>query len=205
MPPDATQTKRRLMEAAQAEFAEHGLAGARVDRIAERADANKRSIYMHFGTKEELFDLIVSTSLVELADAVPFDVTDIPSYAGNLYRTLQGRPDIFRLTSWALLERPRPLDTEMNSYRGKVESIRQAQHAGEISSEHDAATLMAMVLALVTSWDRASWSLRAVRPAELPDDRQADVEKAVSRLVAAAPPFSSVETSGSDSQTSSLA
>lgn len=205
MPPDATQTKRRLMEAAQAEFAEHGLAGARVDRIAERADANKRSIYMHFGTKEELFDLVVSTSLVELADAVPFNVRDIPSYAGKLYRTLQGRPEIFRLTSWAVLERPRPLDSEMASYRGKVESIQQAQRAGEVPSEIDAATLMAMILALVTSWDHASWSLRAVRAAELSDDRQADVEKAVARLVTATPRVSSPGTSSSDSQTNSFA
>ncbi len=171
------------MQAARAEFAEHGLAGARVDRIAERADANKRSIYMHFGTKEELFDLVVSTSLLELAEAVPFDVTAIPSYAGDLYRTLQGRPDIFRLTSWAVLERPRPLDTEMDSYRGKVESIERAQRGGAIASEPDAATMMSMVLAIVTSWDHASWSLRAVRPMGLPDDRRAAVETAVARLV----------------------
>ncbi|WP_197377010.1 TetR/AcrR family transcriptional regulator [Mycolicibacterium baixiangningiae] len=183
MPPDSTETKRRLMQAARAEFAEHGLAGARVDRIAERADANKRSIYMHFGTKEELFDLVVSTSLLELAEAVPFDVTAIPSYAGDLYRTLQGRPDIFRLTSWAVLERPRPLDTEMDSYRGKVESIERAQRGGAIASEPDAATMMSMVLAIVTSWDHASWSLRAVRPMGLPDDRRAAVETAVARLV----------------------
>ncbi|WP_193048419.1 TetR/AcrR family transcriptional regulator [Mycolicibacterium baixiangningiae] len=183
MPPDSTETKRRLMQAARAEFAEHGLAGARVDRIAERADANKRSIYMHFGTKEELFDLVVSMSLVELAEAVPFDVTAMPSYAGDLYSTLQGRPDIFRLTSWAVLERPRPLDAEMDSYRGKVESIERAQQGGAIASEPDAATMMSMVLAIVTSWDHASWSLRAVRPAGLPDDRRADVETAVARLV----------------------
>ncbi|MET0453300.1 MAG: TetR family transcriptional regulator [Mycobacterium sp.] len=175
------------MEAARAEFAEHGLAGARVDRIAERAGANKRSIYMHFGDKEDFFDLIVSTSLLELAEAVPFVVSDIPSYAGKLYRTLQSRPDILRLTSWAVLERPRPLESEMDSYRGKVESIRQAQQDGGVTTEHDAATVMAMVLALVTSWDHASWSLRAVRGADSPGDQQADVERAVAKLVSPEP------------------
>ena len=187
MPPDSTETKRRLADAARAEFSEFGLAGARVDRIAERANANKRSIYMHFGTKEELFDLTVAASLVELADAVPFDVRDIPAYAGRLYRTLQGSPDIFRLTSWALLERPRPLDTEMASYREKVDAIREAQRDGILSTEHDPATLVAMIIALVTSWDHASWSLRAVAGDDAPENRQEDVEVAVRKLVTVTP------------------
>ena len=41
MPGDAQATKRRLLAAATAEFAAHGLAGARVDRIAAAARANK--------------------------------------------------------------------------------------------------------------------------------------------------------------------
>ena len=42
---DAEDTKRRIFEAATAEFADHGIAGARVDRIAARAGANKQLIY----------------------------------------------------------------------------------------------------------------------------------------------------------------
>jgi AcrR family transcriptional regulator len=37
------------------EFARHGLGGARVDRIAARARANKRMLYYYFGDKEALF------------------------------------------------------------------------------------------------------------------------------------------------------
>ncbi len=46
MPPDSTETKRRLLAAAAEEFARYGLAGARVDRIAEAAGANKRQRYV---------------------------------------------------------------------------------------------------------------------------------------------------------------
>jgi len=53
--PRAAATRLRILEAAQGEFAEHGLAGARVDAIAERAGANKRMIYAHFGSKDELW------------------------------------------------------------------------------------------------------------------------------------------------------
>ncbi|MBN8972722.1 MAG: TetR family transcriptional regulator [Rhizobiales bacterium] len=45
----------RILEAAKKEFAAHGLAGARIDRIAAEADANKRMLYYHVGNKEDLY------------------------------------------------------------------------------------------------------------------------------------------------------
>ena len=45
----------RILEAAKQEFSTHGLAGARVDRIAAKAGANKRMLYYHVGNKEELY------------------------------------------------------------------------------------------------------------------------------------------------------
>jgi len=51
----ASATRQRILDAALVEFAEKGLAGARVDEIAARADANKRMLYAHFGSKEELW------------------------------------------------------------------------------------------------------------------------------------------------------
>jgi AcrR family transcriptional regulator len=53
--PRAAATRQRILDAAVAEFAGKGLAGARVDEIAARAGANKRMIYAHFGSKEELW------------------------------------------------------------------------------------------------------------------------------------------------------
>jgi AcrR family transcriptional regulator len=48
-------TRGKILEAATAEFARHGLGGARVDRIAARARANKRMLYYYFGDKDGLF------------------------------------------------------------------------------------------------------------------------------------------------------
>jgi AcrR family transcriptional regulator len=53
--PRAAATRQRILDAALAEFAAKGLAGARVDEIAARAGANKRMLYAHFGSKEELW------------------------------------------------------------------------------------------------------------------------------------------------------
>jgi len=52
---DPERTRRRILEAATAEFARYGLGGARIDRIARRAGANKRMLYYYFGGKDALF------------------------------------------------------------------------------------------------------------------------------------------------------
>jgi len=52
---DAVRTQRALLDAAVAEFSEHGLDGARIDSIAEQAGVNKRLIYYYFGGKDGLF------------------------------------------------------------------------------------------------------------------------------------------------------
>ena len=52
---DPEGMRLRILGAAKAEFAAHGLAGARVDRIAAKAGANKRMLYYHVGNKEDLY------------------------------------------------------------------------------------------------------------------------------------------------------
>ena len=52
---DADRSQKDILDAALGEFAEHGLGGARMDRIAQRAAVNKRLIYYYFGNKESLF------------------------------------------------------------------------------------------------------------------------------------------------------
>lgn len=54
-PRDPNRTRREILVAAREEFVEHGLDGARIDRIAERAGANKRMLYHYIGNKEALY------------------------------------------------------------------------------------------------------------------------------------------------------
>jgi len=56
---DADRSQNAILLAARDEFAEHGLGGARVDRIAERAGLNKRLIYYYFADKETLFQAVL--------------------------------------------------------------------------------------------------------------------------------------------------
>ena len=52
---DATATAERILKSAITEFAAHGYAGARIDAIARRADANIRMLYHYFGSKNALY------------------------------------------------------------------------------------------------------------------------------------------------------
>jgi AcrR family transcriptional regulator len=52
---DPEGMRLRILEAAKQEFSNHGLAGARVDRIAAKAGANKRMLYYHVGKKDDLY------------------------------------------------------------------------------------------------------------------------------------------------------
>lgn len=55
MPRRARVSPERILAAAAAEFAEHGFAGARVDRIAARARVNKAMLYYHFASKAGIY------------------------------------------------------------------------------------------------------------------------------------------------------
>lgn len=63
------ETRARILAAAKAEFAERGLAGARVDGIAQRAKANKRMIYHYFGSKEMLYQTVLEEAYLSIRQA----------------------------------------------------------------------------------------------------------------------------------------
>ena len=66
---DPAKNQERILKAATAEFARHGLGGARVDRIAERAGANKRMLYYYYGNKEALFLAVMEASYSQIRNA----------------------------------------------------------------------------------------------------------------------------------------
>ncbi|MET7978079.1 TetR/AcrR family transcriptional regulator [Streptomyces mirabilis] len=152
MPRDSAATKARLLDAAFAEFAAYGLAGARVDRIAEAANANKQRIYAYFGNKEQLFDAVIDRVLAVGAETVPFDAEDLPGVAGQIFDNLVAHPDLMRLLSWKLLERPGATDQEAATYTAKTTAVAAAQEQGRVEPELGPEDLVAFVLALTQAW-----------------------------------------------------
>jgi AcrR family transcriptional regulator len=149
---DATATRARILEAATAEFAAHGLAGARVDRLAERAGANKERIYAYFGSKEGLFDATVEENIEHLLDAVPFTADDLPTYAVSLFDFNVGHPEFTRLALWHTLERPGVmfrLPHAAESTGRKIVALAAVQQAGLVDDSVPAERLLELVLGLV--------------------------------------------------------
>ncbi|MEP3435240.1 MAG: TetR/AcrR family transcriptional regulator [Hoeflea sp.] len=76
---DAEATRARILAAAKKVFSKSGLGGARVDDIAERANANKRMIYHYFGSKEDLFQAVLEEAYTDIRNAEQnLDLDHIP-------------------------------------------------------------------------------------------------------------------------------
>ena len=124
---DADRSQNTILAAARDEFAEFGLGGARMDRIAERAGLNKRLIYYYFEDKEKLFESVLEQAYLHireaeralrLQDLQPADaVRRLVEFTWNYYLE---NPEFLTLLNSANLHRARHLQgsdrvREMNS------------------------------------------------------------------------------------------
>jgi AcrR family transcriptional regulator len=185
MPYDSAATRARLLDAAYREFSDQGLAGARVDRIAAAAKANKQAIYAYFGSKEDLFDAVLTHRLGELADAVPLTPDDLPGYAGALFDALTDTPDLLRMTRWRGLERHQAASGEVESHRQKAAAV---QAALDLPDERTAIDVFEIVVAMSCAWTDMPDGLKAVggqRPAARRKAHRAVVVQAVAAVCAA--------------------
>lgn len=111
--PSARSSKEAILDAAIAEFSRYGLHGARIDRIAERAGANKRMIYYYYGSKKAIYNFvlhhvyfgIVSAMKDGLAEDVVTDpVEQILKLWEGYFRYLSAHPEYVALISWENLQ-----------------------------------------------------------------------------------------------------
>ena len=159
-------TRKRILDAATAEFAQRGIAGARIDRIALAARANKAQLYAYFGNKEQLFSTVLGESLRAIVESVPIDGEDLPGYAVRLYDDYLAHPLLVKLAVWTRLER-RPfgaLGPEIGMLDGpKFAAIASAQARGLVDPDIPPADLFSMVIALSMTWSPVSTTI-AVSP-----------------------------------------
>jgi AcrR family transcriptional regulator len=178
-----------LLAAARKEFAEHGIAGARVDRIAAESGSNKAQIYHYFGSKDNLFNAVVSGIVAQIVEDTPIDVADLPGYAERLARGCDEQPDVMRLVTWSRLERGDKLQVQavLESNKEKIARIEQAQADGLIPVRYPAGVLLALILQISALWSGMSVELAAVVGDLGPAARASFVRDAVSVLVASKP------------------
>jgi len=153
---DREATIAKLLEAATAEFAEHGIAGARVERIAQEAGVNKALIFHYFESKDGLFDAVFAELVKWIVATAPLDATDLPGYAVALSRGAAENPQALRLHSWYRLERGDPdhlIESVVASGRDKVAAIRRAQKEGLVSDRFTPAELLVLITHLSMVWE----------------------------------------------------
>lgn len=123
---DADRSQATILAAARDEFAQCGLDGARMDRIAERAGLNKRLIYYYFEDKEKLFQAVLEQAYrdireeergLHLLDLKPADaVRRLIEFTWTYYLA---HPEFLHLLNSANLHKSRHLASrrarEMNS------------------------------------------------------------------------------------------
>ncbi|MEW5353443.1 TetR family transcriptional regulator [Streptomyces sp. 16-176A] len=187
---DPEATKARIYEAAVAEFARHGVAGARIDRIAAQAKANKQLIYAYFGNKDQLFSQVLSRSMVDLAAAVPVDADDIGGWIDRLLDYHAAHPEFLRLLFWEGIEygvAELPDEAErQDHYARKVAAVQDGQDRGVLSDAIPARDLMFLLMALA-DWAAVVPQIQRilVGAADTDQDRlRASVKEAARRLVA---------------------
>lgn len=196
---DADETRRRILAAATAEFAEHGLAGARVDRIAAAAACSKERLYAHYGDKESLFTAVLNASFAHLGEAASADFDSVEDFAVAVFDHLVDNPANQRLLAWARLEQRHDwaasfgvLESVRATSVGHLERLVGAGRAVDATAESggpaaSAATveappwspddLFALVLAIASAW---------VQLPGLPDDQprtpDVDAQRAIVRV-----------------------
>jgi AcrR family transcriptional regulator len=174
------------MAAATGEFAQYGIAGARMDRVSEEARSSKERIYAYFGNKEDLFEAVFSASVRESLQAVDFDATDLPGYAGRMFDYFADNPQAQRLSTWYRLERPEGtgLQAVIDANQTRLQALACAQRNGHVTGQFTPVELLALIQAMAVSWGTMNPEFASPARKESRRDRRRAVVEAVSRLVA---------------------
>lgn len=181
---DPEGKRRQLLHGALAEFAEHGIGGARVDRIAARAGVSAGLVYSFYEGKDGLFEAVYDEIVEQAVAGIPIDAEDLPEYAGRLHDAGQASPEVMRFVAWYTLERAdsgadvRPIVKQ--SMADKIAAIEEAQRQGKVTKGRKAPELLALILTIANMWHSQGEDVSGLVPEE---NRRKTVVDAVRTLV----------------------
>lgn len=170
---DPETKKQLLFDAALAEFAEFGLAGARIDRLAKRAGVSAGLVYSFYKGKDDLFDAVFDMIVDTTVATVPLDADRLPEYAGQLHDAGGAHPEVMRFLMWYHLLRGEAAQraSVAESMRAKVEAIEQAQGRGTVTTAQPAEHILALVLTIANMWHQPREDIERL----VPDSQRRDL------------------------------
>jgi AcrR family transcriptional regulator len=186
--PTVATPKERVIAAALDEFAQHGIAGARVDRIARAAKTSKERVYAYFRSKEDLYAAVSADQLQRVMDSTTLDPADLPGYVGELFDFYAEHPDMLRLVGWSRLEPNEALaglgEPGTTALHTKLAAIEQGQRDGVLDDGFDPLAVLQLLTSLSMGWLSAV-EMHTFEDATDPDvraRRRADAVLAAQRL-----------------------
>lgn len=138
-------TKKLILAAAEVEFSEKGLYGARVDEIAASAKVNKGLLYQYFGNKEDLYKIVLETVYSRLSEQESIIINnhdncieEISEIIKMYFYFLKDNPTYVRMLMWENLNygkyfEEKSLGNIKNIIRTELDTIIiQGKKTGEI-------------------------------------------------------------------------
>jgi hypothetical protein len=190
--------------AAKKEFADRGLSGARINRIAAEASASKERLYAYFPSKERLFAAVTEQLVADVADGTELRGDDIPGYVGRLFDNYVRNPEDARLHDWLGFSSTETNGAGVLALKAKLDEIRRGQQAGHIDTSWDPAQLLIVLIEITKSMtcpkDTALKILNTNRRNNSRAARRAAAIEAARRLITQSnPPPTTRQTSGRSS------
>ena len=182
-----TELRDEILAAARAEFAQYGLAGSRIDRIAAAARASKERMYAHFGDKESLFRGVVAADGRQYFAGFRMRPDAVAEFVGDVYDLARSHPEHLRMLTWARLEgltiEPPDFDDHEPPAHA-LATIEAAQAAGQVDTSWASVDLLVLLFGIGLAW--------AQFPDPQPDAddpaviaaRRASAVKAAARIIA---------------------
>ncbi len=190
-PRDPEATKARIFDAATREFAAYGIAGARVDRIARAAQANKQLIYAYFGDKQQLFEQVLERAMVDVAASVTTDISDLDKWIDEHLDYHLDHPEFLRLLLWEALEVGADGviagESRTAKYTEKKDKVVDAQQRGVVRDDLPPGEVLMLLMGLI-NYSQAVPQIRRLLVGEADvEDRRRVAKEAAHRVVAPKP------------------
>ncbi|MEM7151368.1 MAG: helix-turn-helix domain-containing protein [Myxococcota bacterium] len=161
--PEARATCDRILDAAQACFAERGYAGTSLRWVADNAGVTQPLVSHYFGSKERLFEAVMERAIADYqvtqAEQFSRELTDPDFFIVGLlvlFRWLQDQREFMRLVQWARLEGRMPaLESGVSIWNRVRQHATALIEAGTLRRDLDGEAAILFIDALMKGyWDR---------------------------------------------------
>jgi len=196
------ESRAAILRAAVAEFADHGIAGARTDAIAQAAHVNKALLYYYFKDKDSLYEAVLDHVFSGLRDRVmPVLESSLAprekllEYVGRYFDYIAANPRFPRVVQAEWMRVGATASPQMLRiareyfapiYRRVAEMLREGAEAGEFRSVDPMDFLPSIVGVIIFYFSTAPAMKTLLKVDPLSKERIAARRKFVLEFVAAA-------------------